>query len=123
MVSPSTCLPDTGRPSAGTDVELADVVRRFTPAYMSQYQWVMMPSQKRALVDIMACCTRALGGRLYRCDDCTKSFWRFHCCRNRACPKCHGKQTEQWLENMLWQLCHRNCEGCFNATRSSCMAC
>ena len=104
MVSPSTCLPDTGRPSAGTDVELADVVRRFTPAYMSQYHWVMMPSQKRALVDIMACCTRALGGRLYRCDDCTKSFWRFHCCRNRACPKCHGKQTEQWLEKREAEL-------------------
>jgi hypothetical protein len=58
----------------------------------------VMPSQKRALRDIAACCTRELGGRLYRCDDCHEPFWRYHCCRNRACPKCHGSQTRQWLE-------------------------
>jgi Transposase zinc-binding domain/Putative transposase len=57
----------------------------------------MMPSQKRALSDIVACCTRELGGRLYRCDDCRDKFWRYHCCRNRACPKCHGSQPQQWL--------------------------
>ena len=71
MVSPSICPPDTGRQASGTDVELADVARQFTSEYMSQYGEVMMPSQKRALADIMACCTRELGGRLYRCDDCS----------------------------------------------------
>jgi hypothetical protein len=104
MVSPSICSPDTGRQASDTDVELADVARRFTPEYMSRYGRRMMPSQSRALGDIMACCTRALGGRLYRCDDCTETFWRFHCCRNRACPKCHGKQTQQWLENREAEL-------------------
>ena len=58
----------------------------------------MMPSQKRALSDIAACCTQELGGRLYRCDDCHDTFWHFYCCRNRACPKCHGSQTREWLE-------------------------
>ena len=79
------------------DPELADIVRRFGPKYTSQFGHLMMPSQKKALSDIAACCTKELGGRLYRCDDCNDSFWRFHCCRNRACPKCHGKQTRQWL--------------------------
>jgi len=64
----------------------------------------MMPSHKRALADIAACCTKQLGGRLYRCDDCTESFWVFHCCRNRACPKCHGKQTQQWLAKRQLEL-------------------
>jgi len=104
VANPSVCLPDTGRPASGTDVELADVARQFTSEYISQYGPLMMPSQKRALADIMACCTRALGGRLYRCDDCSESFWRFHCCRNRACPKCHGKQTQQWLEKREAEL-------------------
>jgi len=27
---------------------------------------------------IAACCTKELGGRLYRCDDCSESFWMFH---------------------------------------------
>lgn len=87
-----------------TNVELADVVRRFGPKYTTQYGHLMMPSQKRALADIAACCTRELGGRLYRCDDCDQSFWRFHCCRNRACPKCQGKRTQEWLEKREVEL-------------------
>jgi hypothetical protein len=104
MASPSICPPDTGCAPSGTDVELADVVRRFGPAYRSQYGPVMMPSQKRALADIAACCTQELGGRLYHCDDCRGTFWSFHCCRNRSCPKCHGKQTQQWLEKREAEL-------------------
>jgi hypothetical protein len=64
----------------------------------------MMPSQKKALADIAACCTPELGGRLYRCEDCHESFWRYHCCRNRACPKCHATQTRQWLEKRQAEL-------------------
>jgi hypothetical protein len=87
-----------------TKVELADVVRRFGPKYVLQSGQGMMPSQKRALSDIAACCTRELGGRLYRCDDCQDTFWRYHCCRNRACPKCHASQTEQWLQERRAEL-------------------
>jgi len=90
--------------STKTGVELADLVRRFGPKYTAQYGHLMMPSQKRALADIAACCTPELGGRLYQCDDCDQSFWRFHCCRNRACPKCHGKQTQKWLEKREAEL-------------------
>jgi len=97
MVEPSICPPKAG-------VELADVVRRFGPTYTSQYGHTMMPSQKRALRDIAACCTQQLGGCLYRCDDCQDTFWRYHCCRNRACPKCHGSQTRQWLEQRQAEL-------------------
>ncbi|MBN1851797.1 MAG: transposase [Pirellulales bacterium] len=95
---------DSSVNSTKTGVELADIVRRFGPKYTSQFGHLMMPSQKRALADIAACCTRELGGRLFRCNDCNKSFWRFHCCRNRACPKCHGKQTQQWLEKRQAEL-------------------
>ncbi len=104
MVNPSLCPLDTRLQPSGSDLELADVVRRFAPEYTSQYGPVMMPSQKRALSDIAACCTRELGGRLYRCDDCRETFWRFHCCRNRSCPKCHGKQTQDWLEKREAEL-------------------
>jgi hypothetical protein len=45
-----------------------------------------------------------LGGRRYRCDDCHDTFWRYHCCRNRACPKCHGSQTRRWLEQRQAEL-------------------
>ncbi len=85
-------------------IELADVVRRFGGEYQSQYGHAMLPSHKRALADIEACCTKQLGGRLYQCDDCTESFWVYHCCRNRACPKCHAKQTQQWLAKRQAEL-------------------
>lgn len=102
MVNPSVCLVKTNQELPPRDVELADVVRRFGVAYRSQH--VMMPSHERALSDIAACCTKELGGRLYRCDDCSESFWMFHCCRNRACPKYHGKQTKDWLEKRRAEL-------------------
>jgi hypothetical protein len=94
--------PRVDRPKAG--LELADVVRRFGPEYLTHYSQGMMPSQKKALADIVACCTPTLGGRLYRCDACDASFWRYHCCRNRACPKCHGHQTRQWLQQRETEL-------------------
>ena len=97
MVDPCVCSPKA-------DVELADVVRQFGPQYTSRYGPRMMPSQKRALSDIAACCTPKLGGRLYRCNDCDETFWRYHCCRNRACPKCHGTQARQWLEQRQAEL-------------------
>jgi hypothetical protein len=97
MVDPSTCPPKVG-------VELADVVRRFAAKYTSQYGQTMMPSQKRALSDIADCCTEALGGQRYRCDDCHNTFWRYYCCRNRACPKCHGSQARRWLEGRQAEL-------------------
>jgi hypothetical protein len=98
------CSQPTVLQAADRDVELADVVRRFGPAYRAQYGATMMPSQKRALADITACCTQELGGRLYRCDDCQECFWEYHCCRNRACPKCHGTQTREWLQQRQAEL-------------------
>ena len=97
MVNPSVGPPQTR-------VELADVIRQFAPQYIAQYGDRMMPSQKKALADIAACCTRELGGRLYHCDDCHETFWRYHCCRNRACPKCHASQTQDWLSERQAEL-------------------
>ena len=57
MVDPRVCPTKAG-------VELADVVRRFGPEYISQYGERMLPSHKKALSDIAACCTKELGGRL-----------------------------------------------------------
>lgn len=102
MRNPALCRTNTELPRGR--VELADVVRRFGGAYRSQSGHVMLPSHHRALADIEACCTRQLGGRLYQCGDCTESFWVYHCCRNRACPKCHARQTEQWLAQRRAEL-------------------
>lgn len=78
-------------------LELADVVRQFGDAYAAQFGHVMLPSQKKALDDIAQCMTPAMGGHRYRCQDCGADFWICHGCRNRSCPKCHGRQMQEWL--------------------------
>ena len=104
MVNSSVCLASRDQELPPRSVELADVVRRFGKEYQLQYGHAMLPSHKRALADIEACCTQQLGGRFYQCDDCTESFWVYHSCRNRACPKCHAKRTQQWLAKRQGEL-------------------
>jgi len=84
--------------------ELADVVRQFRDAYAAQFGHVMMPSQKKALDDIAHCMTSAMGGHRYRCQDCGDDFWICHGCRNRSCPKCHGRQMQEWLTHREAEL-------------------
>jgi hypothetical protein len=54
--------------------------------------------------DIVRCRTPALGGSLFRCDDCDSLDYSYHSCRNRHCPKCHHNQTERWLEKLRSRL-------------------
>jgi hypothetical protein len=52
----------------------------------------------RAIDDIIACRTEALGGHLWRCDHCRAEVFAYHSCKNRSCPKCHTEQTRAWLD-------------------------
>ena len=79
-------------------IELADVFRRFADGYLSAHGTAMPASHRRAIADILACRTEALGGHLWRCDQCSHEVFSYHSCKNRSCPKCHTKQTNDWLE-------------------------
>ena len=89
-------------------IELADVVRRFIGPYKEQFGHLMLPSHHRALQDIVACMTEDMGGERYHCNDCNEVFWIYHGCRNRSCPKCHGRQIRQWLNSRSTEVlaCH-----------------
>ena len=78
--------------------EVAEVFRRFGGGYGAAHGAAMLPSHRRAIADIVACRTEALGGQQWCCDDCGTLRHVFHSCRNRACPKCHGERTQAWLE-------------------------
>jgi hypothetical protein len=79
-------------------IEVADVFRRFADDYLSAHGASMPPSHQRAIADILACRTEALGGHLWRCEECAAEVFSYHSCKNRSCPKCHTDQTERWLE-------------------------
>ncbi|HEX9704750.1 MAG TPA: IS91 family transposase [Gemmatimonadales bacterium] len=78
-------------------VELADIVRRAGPAYARAHAGQLLPSHRRAMHDIVQCRTAALGGSLYKCDDCGTLEYRYHSCRNRHCPKCQEERAQAWL--------------------------
>jgi hypothetical protein len=52
-------------------IEIADVFRRFAEGYLSAHGATILPSHRRAIADILACRTEALGGHLWRCDQCS----------------------------------------------------
>jgi hypothetical protein len=85
-------------------LELADIFRESGPAYRQAHGPRLLPSHRRALRDIEACRTAALGGHLRACDRCGQQQYAYHSCRNRHCPKCHGDQTRRWLDHTRAQL-------------------
>ena len=59
-------------------IELADVFRRFAGDYLAAHGASMPPSHQRAITDILACRTEALGGHLWRCDQCSAERFSYH---------------------------------------------
>ena len=79
-------------------VELAEVFRRYGPAYRAKFGPQLLPSHKQAMRAIEHCRTPALGGHLYTCPDCGATRYQYHSCRNRHCPKCQNDKAQQWLD-------------------------
>jgi hypothetical protein len=78
-------------------LEVADIVRLHGAAYRARFSTSVGPSQRRALRDLAACRTPACGGHVHQCEQCGRTVYAYHSCRNRHCPKCHHAQTERWL--------------------------
>ena len=60
--------------------------------------------QLRTLFALKKCRTSALGGHIDACDECGNISISYNSCRNRHCPKCQGKNREQWIENRETEL-------------------
>src|SRR5258705_294916 len=62
--------------------EVADAFRRFAGSYVAAHGAAMLPSHRRAIADIIACRTEALGGPQWCCNHCGTLLHVFHSCRN-----------------------------------------
>src|SRR6266568_9093856 len=78
-------------------LEVAEIIRLHGAAYLARFADRILPSHRRALRDLEACRTLALGGHVHQCDHCGRQVYACHSCRNRHCPKCHRDQTDRWL--------------------------
>jgi hypothetical protein len=54
--------------------------------------------QLRTLSAVRKCRTAALGGHIDACDECGNIKISYNSCRNRHCPKCQGKNRENWIQ-------------------------
>jgi hypothetical protein len=94
MLQP-TCHPAPGaRPQPAC--ELADIVRRYGPAYRSAHRLPL--AHLKVLSAIESCRTAALGGHRESCAQCGYERYAYNSCRNRHCPKCQSLAKAQWLE-------------------------
>src|SRR5437762_13615355 len=77
-------------------LEVAEIFRLHGESFRALHN--LAPWQLKAMADIEHCRTAYFGGHLERCDRCGHEHYSYHSCRNRHCPKCHGEQTQAWLQ-------------------------
>jgi len=85
-------------------LEVADVFRRFGPAFREQHDASLSGARRRAMIAIESCRTAALGGHVERCGACGHQRIAYDSCRNRNCPKCQGLARAQWIADRQAEL-------------------
>jgi hypothetical protein len=83
---------------------VADVFRQYGEAFLKRWGHTVSSQQRKALRDIGACRTAALGGHLECCDGCPHEVIAFNSCRNRSCPKCQSTARDRWLAERAKEL-------------------
>ena len=89
---------------SGSGPELAEIVRRYGPAYRSAVGAVLPLEHRRVLAAIEACRTARLGGHVDACDACGHTAISYNSCRNRHCPKCQASARSRWVEARRTEL-------------------
>jgi Putative transposase/Transposase zinc-binding domain len=79
-------------------LEVADVFRRFGPAWRAANGAHLSLAQRRVMRAVELCRTAELGGHVERCADCAHTRVAYNSCRNRHCPKCQWSAAQAWLE-------------------------
>jgi hypothetical protein len=79
-------------------LEVAEVIRSCRDAFLKQYGASLTTEQRRALDDLTACRTVALGGHVLECPGCGHQEVSYNSCGNRHCPKCQATAAARWLE-------------------------
>ncbi|MCI0539717.1 MAG: IS91 family transposase [Verrucomicrobiales bacterium] len=85
-------------------LEVGDVIRKYTPAFLDRYDGVLSIDQRRVLEDLALCRTAALGGHVEECDQCGQRRIAYNSCRNRHCPKCQAMARARWMAERAKEL-------------------
>ncbi len=85
-------------------LEVADIFRRFGPAWRAANAGHVSLGQLKVMSAIERCRTAALGGHVEQCQDCRHTRIAYNSCRNRHCPKCQGVAARDWLADRQAEL-------------------
>jgi len=85
-------------------VEVAEVIREHGKDFLAKYGALLTVTQRKALRDLAACRTAALGGHVEQCLDCGRERIAYNSCRNRHCPKCQALARARWLDQQAQHL-------------------
>ena len=77
---------------------VAEVIRSCIDEFMDKYGGKLSCEQRRALDDLTACRTAALGGHVLECSECGHQQIAYNSCGNRHCPTCQATAAARWLE-------------------------
>lgn len=76
-------------------VDLGEIARAIGDEYLRTRR--VTPFQRRALRNIQACRTEAMGTVHAVCDHCGAEHLQFRSCQNRSCPRCQASASDAWL--------------------------
>ncbi len=85
-------------------LEVADVFRDGAARFEARYGHVVSREQRQVIRAVTRCRTAALGGHVYRCQECGHEKIQYNSCRNRHCPKCQAMARAAWLEQRESEL-------------------
>jgi ribosomal protein L37AE/L43A len=85
-------------------LEVAEVIRSCRDVFLQRYGASLTSEQRRALDDLTACRTAALGGHVLECPGCGHQEVSYNSCGNRHCPKCQATAAARWLETQAGDL-------------------
>jgi hypothetical protein len=86
-------------------LRLADLLEAHGADFLARHGATLTAQARRALRDVQACRTAALGGQARRCPDCGHVAVHDRSCGNRHCPGCGAGKRAAWLEReAAWLL-------------------
>lgn len=77
-------------------IHVADVLQQFLPGYRQHH--TLSYQQETVCRHITDCRTAQLGAQHWQCGVCPFEKIVYCSCRDRHCPRCQGRQTQQWVE-------------------------
>jgi len=89
-----------------TKTSVQAILNQFLPTYKQHHGLSLQ--QARTCSQLTQCRTAALGGQYVTCNQCEFTQIRYHSCRNRHCPQCQQRATQQWSDRQTENLLPEN---------------